>query len=201
MSIKKYGSIRNSYTVELTYSGEGKKEKVASMTWRRNDDKSGEVMKFHGKYVLLTSLDADDEVSIWKFYNVIRTVEETFKVLKTDLDIRPVYHKSDDGIKAHLNLAVLAYWVVSVTKYRLKIRGYDNIRWSEIMSIASAQVAVTAQVETVKGQQIQIRQSTQAEESLQEIYTLLNLNPQPLGRKKSVVHKQPPSKKTILTIR
>lgn len=192
---KKYGSTRNSYTVELTYSGEGKKEKVASMAWSRNEEKSGEEMRFHGKYVLLTSLDANDEVSIWKFYNVIRTVEETFKVLKTDLDIRPVYHKSDDGIKAHLNLAVLAYWVVSVTKYRLKIKGYDNIRWSEIMRIASAQVAVTAQVETVKGQQIQIRQSTQAEESLQEIYTLLNLNPQPLGRKKSVVHKKPPLKK------
>ena len=40
---------------------------------------------------------------------VIRTVEETFHTLKSDLDIRPVYHKSDTGIKAHLNLAVLAY--------------------------------------------------------------------------------------------
>ena len=29
------------------------------------------------------------------------------------------FHKSDGGIKAHLNLAVLAYWIVSVTKYRL----------------------------------------------------------------------------------
>ena len=34
--------------------------------------------KFHGKYVLLTSLDEKEELNIWKFYNVIRTVEETF---------------------------------------------------------------------------------------------------------------------------
>ena len=28
--------------------------------------------------MLLTSLDENDEVNVWKFYNVIRTVEETF---------------------------------------------------------------------------------------------------------------------------
>ena len=138
---QKYGAIRKSYTVEFTYEGTGKKETATAMTWKRNDGKTGEVKKFHGKYVLLTSLDESDEVNIWKFYNVIRTVEETFHVLKTDLDIRPVYHKSDGGIKAHLNLAVLAYWLVSVTKHRLKIKGYENVRWDEIMRIASTQVS------------------------------------------------------------
>lgn len=98
------------------------------------------------KYVLLTSLDESQELNIWKFYNVIRTVEETFHVLKTDLDIRPVYHKSDNGIKAHLNLAILAYWVVSVTKYRLKLKKHENVRWDEIMRIASTQVVVTAKL-------------------------------------------------------
>lgn len=88
----------------------------------RNEEKSGEIQKFHGKYVLVTSLDDSNELNIWKFYNVIRTIEETFHVLKTDLDTSLVYHKSDNGIKAHLNLAVLAYWIVSVTKYRLKIK-------------------------------------------------------------------------------
>ena len=37
----------------------------------------------NGKYVLLTSLDESQELNIWKFYNVIRTIEETFHVLKT----------------------------------------------------------------------------------------------------------------------
>ena len=64
-------------------------------------------------------------------------MEETFHTLKNDLDIRSVYHKYDEGIKAHLNLAVLAYWLVSVTKYRLKTKKYDNVRWDEIIRIAS----------------------------------------------------------------
>ena len=66
---QKYGAVRKSYTVEFTYEGKGTKEIAAAMTWKRNDEKTGEVRKFHGKYVLLTSLDENDEVNIWKCYN------------------------------------------------------------------------------------------------------------------------------------
>ncbi|MBM0155551.1 IS1634 family transposase [Prevotella copri] len=148
---KQYGAIRLSYNVTFTYEGTGKNEVATSMTWECREDKAAQRRKFHGKYVLLTSLDESQKLNIWKFYNVIRTVEETFHVLKTDLDIRPVYHKSDNGIKSHLNLAILVYWVVSVTKYRLKLKKHENVRWDEIMRIASTQVVVTAKVETVDG--------------------------------------------------
>lgn len=185
---KQYGAVRLSYVVTLTYEGKGKNEVATSMVWERKEEKDACVKKFHGKYVLLTSLDEKQELNIWKFYDVIRTVEETFHVLKTNLDIRPVYHKSDDGIKAHLNLAILAYWIVSVTKYRLKIKNYKNVRWDEIMRIASTQVMVTAKVETVNGQIICIRQSTEAESELSAIYDLLDINSKPLGKRKSMLH-------------
>ena len=109
------------------------------------------VKSLHGKYVLLTNIEENDEKNIWKFYNVVCTVEETFHVLKTDLDIRPVYHKGDKGIKAHLNLAVLGYWLVSVTKHRLKLKKNPNVRWDENLRIASTQVVVTAKLETAEG--------------------------------------------------
>ena len=31
---------------------------------------------------------------------------------------------------------VPAYWIVSITKYRLKLKEYPNVRWDEIMRIA-----------------------------------------------------------------
>ena len=191
---KQYGAIRLSYNVTFTYEGTGKNEVATSMTWECREDKAAQRRKFHGKYVLLTSLDESQELNIWKFYNVIRTVEETFHVLKTDLDIRPVYHKSDNGIKSHLNLAILAYWVVSVTKYRLKLKKHENVRWDEIMRIASTQVVVTAKVETIDGQVISIRQSTEAESKLSAIYDLLYINPKPLGKRKSMLHPNQTSK-------
>ena len=193
---KQYGAIRKEYDVTFTYEGTGKKEKAVGMEWRRKQDSVEARSKFHGKYVLLTSLDENEELNIWKFYNVIRTVEETFHVLKSDLDIRPVYHKSDDGVKAHLNLAVLAYWIVSVTKYRLKMKEYPNVRWDEIMRIAQAQVVVTAEMDTEDGNRVSVRQSTEAEDELARIYWLLEVNPNPIGKVKSVVPLKPPQKKS-----
>jgi transposase len=201
---KQYGAIRKEYDVMFTYEGKGKKEKAVAMEWKRKDEYIAERKKFHGKYVLLTSLDETQELNVWKFYNVIRTVEETFHTLKSDLDIRPVYHKSDGGIKAHLNLAVLAYWIVSVTKYRLKLKKYPNIRWEEIIRIAQTQVVVTAEAKTEDGGKIMVRQSTEAEEQLAAIYELLEINPNPIGKVKSQVHpksppKNPPPEKQVVT--
>lgn len=113
-------------------------------------------------------------------------------------DVRPAYHKSDGGIKAHLNFAVLAYWLVSVTKHRLKIKGHRNVGWDEIMRIASTQVIVTAQMNTLDGDTVRVRQSTEAEDKLSAIYSLLDINPHPLGMVKSVVHKKSPQKKHLL---
>ncbi len=193
---KQYGAVRKEYEITFTYEGKGKKEKTVAMEWKRKDGTVMEREKSHGKYVLLTSLDEDDEVNVWKFYNVIRTVEETFHVLKTDLDIRPVYHKSDGGIKAHLNLAVLAYWIVSVTKYRLKLKEYPNIRWDEIMRIAQSQVVVTAEMNTEDGGKVSVRQSTEAEEELAKIYSLLEISPNPIGKVKIAGTPKSTSKKS-----
>ena len=131
--------LEKRYTIEFTYND---KDVATAMTWRRNQNACAATKKMHGKYFLQTSLDENREENIWQFYNVIRTVEETFKTLKLDLDIRPIYHKSDKGTKAHLHLAILAYWVVSVTKYMLKKKGI-NMRWSELLRIMSAQQRVT----------------------------------------------------------
>ena len=39
--------------------------------------------------------------------------------VKTNLDLRPIYHKSDDASMAHLNLGLMAYWLVSTILYQL----------------------------------------------------------------------------------
>lgn len=67
-------------------------------------------------------------------------------------------------------------------------------RWDEIMRIASTQVVVTAKVETVDGQVISIRQSTEAESKLSAIYDLHYITPEPLGKRKSMLHPNQTSK-------
>jgi transposase len=188
---EKYGSVHTNYEVSFEYDS---KNKVISMSWRIKDNKREETNKFHGKYFLQTNLDEKDEKNIWCFYNVIRTVEETFKTLKLDLDIRPVYHKSDKGVKAHLNLAVLAYWVVSTTKYQLK-EYKINVRWSELIRIMSTQVRVSMRAEKDNGNILHVRKSSEPEEKLCAIYDALGLSYKPICSVKYVWHLKPVFKK------
>jgi hypothetical protein len=53
-------------------------------------------------------------------------VEATFKVLKTDLDLRPIYRKTDDVSMAHLHLGLLAYWVVNTVRHQLKKKRHSQ---------------------------------------------------------------------------
>lgn len=76
-----------------------------------------------GVYFLRTSLKDENEELIWKIYNCIRNIESAFRILKTDLDLRPIYHKTDEATEAHLHLGLIAYWVVNTVMYQLKQKG------------------------------------------------------------------------------
>ena len=140
-----------------------------------------------GIYFLRTSLNGKDEKTLWMIYNLIREIEYTFRVLKTDLDLRPVYHKTDEASMAHLHLGLLAYWLVSTIRYQLKLQGINH-GWSEIVRIMNTQKLVTTTIENTKGDTIQIRQCSEPTEEVQLICNKLKYLQIPLSRKKSVWH-------------
>lgn len=189
---EKYPSAAAMYKV--TFSYEEKRDIAVALSWERNNDTTEKTERIRGKYMLQTTLDENDPENVWEFYNVIRQVEETFKTLKSDLDIRPVFHKKDLGTKAHLNLAVMAYWLVSTIRYRLRQQGI-TWRWEEILRILSAQQRVTVDVEKTNGTHLRTRSTTEPEEKAAQIYQALGLSPKARCNIKFVWHPEPPSKK------
>ncbi len=160
---------------------------VSSFTWERKSSNTITTESKHGKYLLRTNIDETKEENIWQFYNTIREVESTFRCLKTDLEIRPIYHKGDKGTKAHLNLAVLAYWVVSVVRYQLSQAGIHN-SWTEIVRILHTHKIVSTRALKGNEEQIEIRQCTEPEEKVVAIYRTLKISNIPIKKRKFVVH-------------
>ncbi len=128
-----------------------------------------------------------DEKTLWTIYNAIREIEYTFRVLKTDLDLRPIFHKTEDASMAHLHLGLLAYWLVSTIRYQLKQKDIHH-DWREIVRIMNTQKCVTTTVKNSKNETIQIRQCSEPSEQVKQIYFKLKYNHVPLIRKKSVWH-------------
>ena len=135
-----------------------------------------------------TSLKDKDEATIWKIYNALREVESTFRTLKTDLDLRPIYHKNDNATMAHLHLGLLGYWIVNTIRHQLKAKKINH-DWKEILRISSTQKLVTTSMVDNQENTIFITKCSEPNPKLQEIHQALKYKSRPFRMKKFVVPK------------
>jgi transposase len=106
------------------------KQIVTSVKWAVKE--GVDINARSGIYFLRTSLQAKREENVWQFYNIIREIEATFRVLKSDLDLRPIYHQKDENTMAHLHLGLLAYWLVNKYKYAPFVKRKSVVHKSEL---------------------------------------------------------------------
>ena len=127
----------------------------------------------------------------WVIYNMVREVESTLRCLKTDMNLRPVYHQSDENVEAHLHLGFLAYNIVAPIRYQLKQRGIHK-DWRNIVLSMNTQKVCTVSQKTRDNKTITIRTCSQPTNEVMTIYRSLNMSSMPLARTKFVVpHARP----------
>ncbi len=139
-----------------------------------------------GVYFIQTNLDESQETTLWTIYNTLTEIEATFRVLKTDLSLRPVFHKKDENTEAHLFLGLLAYQMVAFIRYQLKQHNINH-DWRNIVRIMNTQKMVTSSMKTKDDKIIRIKKSSLPKMKVREIYDALNFKYQPFVMKKSVV--------------
>jgi hypothetical protein len=206
-SVSKYYEI--SYTIETeTVKNRKTKEetesrKVKSMTWKIKQDIEPNTES--GTYFLRTSLKMSEEMT-WMIYNIIREIEYSFRTLKTDLDLRPIYHKKDNATMAHLNLGLLAYWVVNTVRYQLKKAKNEpgnkqknadketdtppiSFQWKEIIRIMKTQKSVLTVSQNRYDEVIITHRCSEPTTGVKAIYLRLKYKSQPYTKRKFVVHK------------
>ena len=152
---------------------------VTKLEWKKITPVS---RKEEGVYFLRTSVKQVDEKGFWDIYNTIREIEAVFRTLKTDLKMRPVFHKTDENSVAHLNLAVLAYQMVHTIRYQLKAKGINH-DWTHIVRIMNTQKAATVTMKDKNDQKIFIRKCTTPEPKATEIYNALGYKHYPFVKK------------------
>ena len=183
---ERYPSVQYYYDIDVTVSEDN--HIAIALSWSKNEQQYAKKEASLGLYFLRTSLLLEDEVMIWDIYNTIREIEGSFRILKSDLDLRPVYHKSDAGTMAHLHLGLLAYWIVNTVRCKLKAHGI-NSNWQEIVRIGNTQKIITTQGTNTSGVVIGVRKCSEPSEQLRNIQAILLIKPKPFAKRKSVVHK------------
>jgi hypothetical protein len=187
---QKYPSVHQLYEIRIQ---KDKKEVCTAMTWERKHQAVQNRESTYGVYLLRTSIKEAKEKLVWTIYNCIREIEKTIRTLKSDLDLRPIFHKTDDASQAHLHLGLMAYWVVNTIRHQLKDQGITS-DWRELVRVMNTQKCVTTTMTNDKGQHLAVRCCSKPQPKVASIYAALKLQPAPFIRKKSVVLKIEPEK-------
>jgi transposase len=93
---------------------EKEKSQHHKLNWTLKKEKVAQEERLDGCYVIRTDVPSEtlDSSSVVNAYKSLGNVERAFRNLKTvQLEMRPFYHKTDDRIRAHVFLCMLAYYL------------------------------------------------------------------------------------------
>ena len=135
----------------------------------------------------LRSSETDwNEDALWRTYTTLTDVEAVFRSLKSELGLRPIYHRKPARADGHLFITVIAYQLVQVIRTRLRARR-EHARWTTLRRVLEGQQRVTATFRRPDGRTLHVRTATQAEPDQRAIYDALGVDPHPGGVRKTLV--------------
>src|ERR1700675_2739488 len=80
---------------------------------------------YEGKYVIQTEEPNLSAVDAVRLYKELSEVERSFANLKDVIDMRPIYHQTDDRVQAHIFVAALAFLLHRAIEKKLKAACLD----------------------------------------------------------------------------
>ena len=104
------GKVMNHYKVAKHFTIEITED---SLTFTKKEDKIAAEAALDGIYVLRTSLGRENFTTkeVVSSYKALAQVERVFRSFNTDIDIRPIRHRSTERVRTHVFLRMLSYYV------------------------------------------------------------------------------------------
>ena len=182
--IERIGRLKEKYGVGSLYDIDVKQQKGVATKIIFNKNPNGKAKeKRVGEYVIRTNrLDLIEE-EISKIHRTLTTIEDSFRSMKSELGLRPNYHKRDDTGTAHIFITVIAYHIIAGILKKLRTNGI-NYSWGTIRNILSTQVRVTTSFNTEDKAIIHVRTTTTPTLKQSDIYSKLGLVQKPLKQVK-----------------
>jgi hypothetical protein len=167
---------------DIKYTEDKEKGIITDITWERIKERE----RPKGEYFLRYTKTAVNENDIWQVYNLTREVEAVFRTLKSDLDIRPIYHQIDAYIEPHIWLGILAYQVVNYIRRTLKENGI-NYSWQTITEKMRTMQSSIVSVNNKQNEKLYIKLCTRPTKEQKDIFDSLKFKHRPYIRKTKLV--------------
>jgi transposase len=161
--------VSDLYQVELRDTAAG-----VRLHWAMKEDRRGWRDLREGAYMLRTNLAAGSAEQLWSMYMQLTEAEASFRALKSELSIRPLFHQKEPRVKAHVLVAFLGYALWVTLKHLLKRRptivpepsasGVNNaqpLSPLKALALLSTLQSVDVVLPTTDGREIRLRRITE----------------------------------------
>jgi transposase len=165
----RHPSVNDLYDVSLRDTAEG-----VRLFWQMKEDRKNWRESREGAYLLRTNLQVNTAEELWVKYMQLTEAEASFRALKSELSIRPLFHQLEPRVKAHVMVAFLGYALWVTLKHLLKRRapivpkpsasGVENAQpFSPMKALALLSTLQSADIvlPTTDGREIRLRRVTE----------------------------------------
>ena len=128
-----------------------------------------------GVYCLRSNVHDWDPQTLWRTYTMLTDLEAVFRSLKSELGLRPIFHKKQNRSDGHLFITVIAYQLVQTIRTRLAEHG-ENASWTTLRRILEGQQRVTASFRRKDGRTLHVRKATRASSNANSRSTALSIS-------------------------
>jgi len=135
---------------------------TASLEFTLDRARLRQVRRREGRYLLRTNLTVQQPDALWTFYIQLTEVEQAFKEIKHDLAVRPIFHKTEERIEAHIFVAFLAYCLQVTLKAKLRTLAGGTTPREVITKFKTVQM-VDVHLPTTDGRELILSRYTQPE--------------------------------------
>lgn len=180
----RHPSVNDLYEVSLRETAEG-----VRLFWQMKADRKSWRESREGAYLLRTNLRAETAEELWSKYMQLTEAEASFRALKSELSIRPLFHQLESRVKAHVMVAFLGYALWVTLKHWLKRRpeivpapsasGVNNAQsLSPMKALALLSVLQSADIvlPTTDGREIRLRRITEPTAELKSLLQQLGVS-------------------------
>jgi len=147
-------------------------EKTKTFSFKIQNKNIKQDAQWDGYFVLQSSNPKALTYDSINIYKGLTVVENVFKRLKSDLDVRPIYHRIAQTITGHVYMVVLAYFLEKYIEWTLK----QKLNISTQTPIILKQLKRISAVEKKHNNELADIDITESNDYLEKILSCFNLN-------------------------
>ncbi len=168
----KNSRVARFFNVEVHKTGDEK----LKIVWTIDQAKKSWAELSEGCYLLRTNLKDWSDADLWSAYVQLTQAEAAFRIQKSDLVLRPIWHQTQERVQAHILVCFLAYVLWKALGQMAKSKGLGDEPRKIVDEIGRLQLTDVV-LPTRDGKEIRLRCVTKPDRHQQILLQHLGLKP------------------------